>query len=58
MEHIFTASIKDILKKNFAKNADDIFDKSQLIQYINEKPVRQVVVQKQGQVLQICMQFM
>ncbi|WP_324712660.1 hypothetical protein [Flavobacterium columnare] len=37
MEHIFTANIKEILQKNFDKNADDIFDKSQLIQYINEK---------------------
>ena len=37
MEHIFTINIKEILRKNFAKNADDIFEKSQLIQYINEK---------------------
>ncbi|WP_253255913.1 hypothetical protein VT569_11740 [Flavobacterium psychrophilum] len=37
MEHIFTANIKEILQRNFDKNADDIFDKSQLIQYINEK---------------------
>lgn len=37
MEHIFTANIKEILKRKFDKNADDIFDKSQLIQYINEK---------------------
>lgn len=37
MEHIFTSSIKEILQKNFIKNADDIFEKSQLIQYINEK---------------------
>jgi len=37
MEHIFTANIKGILQKNFEKNADDIFEKSQLIQYINEK---------------------
>lgn len=37
MEHLFTANIKEILQKNFNKNADDIFEKSQLIQYINEK---------------------
>ena len=37
MEHIFTITIKEVLQRNFAKNADDIFEKSQLIQYINEK---------------------
>ncbi|MCX6250234.1 MAG: hypothetical protein NTX61_05725 [Bacteroidetes bacterium] len=37
MENIFTANIKSILKKHFGKTADDIFEKSQLIQYINEK---------------------
>ena len=37
MEHLFTVNIKEVLRKNFAKNADDIFEKSQLIQYINEK---------------------
>ncbi len=37
MENIFTANIKSVLQKHFGKNADDIFDKSQLIQYINEK---------------------
>ena len=37
MENIFTANIKSVLEKHFIKNADDIFDKSQLIQYINEK---------------------
>jgi hypothetical protein len=37
MEHVFTSNIKEILQKNFGKNTDDIFDKSQLIQYINEK---------------------
>ena len=37
MENIFTANIKSVLEKHFGKNADDIFDKSQLIQYINEK---------------------
>jgi hypothetical protein len=37
MENIFTANIKAILLKQFGKNADNIFDKSQLIQYINEK---------------------
>ncbi|GAB4200043.1 MAG: hypothetical protein Fur0023_03010 [Bacteroidia bacterium] len=37
MENIFTTNIKSVLEKHFGKNADDIFDKSQLIQYINEK---------------------
>jgi len=37
MENIFTANIKSVLEKHFGKTADDIFDKSQLIQYINEK---------------------
>ena len=37
MENIFTENIKAVLKKHFGKNADDIYDKSQLIQYINEK---------------------
>ncbi len=37
MENIFTVNIKLILEKNFGKHADEIFDKSQLIQYINEK---------------------
>jgi hypothetical protein len=37
MEHIFTEKIKEILSNNFNENAEDIFDKSQLIQYINEK---------------------
>ena len=37
MEHIFTATIKSVLEKHFGNNADDIFEKNQLIQYINEK---------------------
>lgn len=37
MEHIFTQKIKEILYRNFDENADDILDKSQLIQYINTK---------------------
>lgn len=37
MEHIFTLKIKEILQSNFNNNANDIFGKSQLIQYINEK---------------------
>ena len=37
MEHIFTSKIKEILINNFGENADDIFDKNQLIQYVNEK---------------------
>lgn len=37
MEHTFTANIKSILTRHFKENADDVFEKSQLIQYINEK---------------------
>jgi hypothetical protein len=37
MEHIFTINIKDILDRNFSSNATEIFEKSQLIQYINQK---------------------
>jgi hypothetical protein len=37
MEHTFTANIKSALNLHFKKHADDIFEKSQLIQYINEK---------------------
>lgn len=37
MEHIFTASIKDILKKHFGDKADTIFNQSLIIQYINQK---------------------
>ncbi len=37
MENIFTVNIKTVLQNHFGKKANDIFDKSQLIQYINEK---------------------
>lgn len=37
MEHTFTKKIKEILRKHFSDNADDIFDKSELLQYINFK---------------------
>jgi hypothetical protein len=37
MEHLFTNNIKVILKKNFGKNAETIFEKNLLIQYLNEK---------------------
>ncbi len=37
MENLFTSNIKNILKVEFGKNAEEIFEKSQLIQYINEK---------------------
>lgn len=37
MEHTFTNSIKAILKKNFGKNADVIFEKNLFVQYLNEK---------------------
>jgi hypothetical protein len=37
MENIFTVNIKSVLQKYFGVEADDVFGKSQLIQYINEK---------------------
>jgi hypothetical protein len=37
MEHPFTANIKAILRQEFGKNADSVFEKSLLIQYLNEK---------------------
>ncbi len=37
MENIFTNNIKEILLNHFGNNSDDIFDKSQLLQYINIK---------------------
>ena len=37
MEHIFTANIRAVLQNHFGKSADDIYEKSHLIQYINEK---------------------
>ena len=37
MEHKFTSNIKVILKKNFGKNSETIFEKSLLVQYLNEK---------------------
>ena len=37
MENIFTTIIKSVLGKMFGRYADEIFEKSQLIQYINEK---------------------
>ncbi len=37
MEHIFTDNIKTVLKRYFKKEADEVFEKSLLIQYINEK---------------------
>jgi hypothetical protein len=58
MENIFTANIKAILSKHFGKNADEVFEKSQLVQYINEKPVRQTEAQKHVQVLLIFTQSM
>lgn len=39
MEHEFTPQIRDILGKHFHHAADDIFDKSPLLQYINLKTV-------------------
>jgi hypothetical protein len=37
MKHLFTESIEEILLRNFGNKANDIFDKSLLIQYLNEK---------------------
>jgi hypothetical protein len=37
MEHSFTANIKLILEKHFSKKAGDVYERSQLLQYINEK---------------------
>lgn len=37
MENIFTSNIKSILENKFGKKASDIYEKSRLIQYINEK---------------------
>ncbi len=37
MEHTFTTNIKQILQKHFDSNAEEIFEKSLLLQYINFK---------------------
>ncbi len=37
MEHTFTANIKAILRSHFFENANEVFERSLLIQYINEK---------------------
>ena len=37
MEHTLTNNIKSILKKNFGKNAETVFEKSLLVRYLNEK---------------------
>lgn len=37
MEHLFTSKIKEILQNNFGEDAEDIFDKNYLLQYINLK---------------------
>ncbi|MES2766567.1 MAG: restriction endonuclease [Bacteroidota bacterium] len=37
MEHTFTATIKEILTKHFGEKAEEVYTKSQLLQYINEK---------------------
>ncbi|MDR0969335.1 MAG: restriction endonuclease [Lentimicrobiaceae bacterium] len=37
MEHTFTANIKTILEQHFGKDSEDIFNNSQLIQYLNFK---------------------
>lgn len=38
-EHGFTPVIKEILRRHFGELSDDIFDKSELIQYLNIKTV-------------------
>jgi hypothetical protein len=40
MEHIFTNNIRVILKKNFDKDAETVFEKSLLIQYLNAASIR------------------
>lgn len=37
MEHTFTANIKSILQNHYGVEADDIYQRSTLLQYINEK---------------------
>lgn len=37
MEHTFTVTIKSVLEKHFKRDAQEIFEKSLLIQYINKK---------------------
>lgn len=39
MQHSFTKEIMDILETNFGKSADEIFQKSNLLKYINRKTV-------------------
>ena len=39
MEHDFTPVIRDILTKYFGDVAEDLFEKSPLLQYINLKTV-------------------
>jgi hypothetical protein len=37
MEHAFTATIKAVLQKNFGAQADELFERSLLLQYLNLK---------------------
>jgi len=37
MEHEFTQQIKAILKSHFGKAAEDVYEKSPLLQYLNIK---------------------
>jgi len=39
MQHNFTKEITDILETNFGKSANEIFQKSELLKYINRKTV-------------------
>ena len=37
MEHSFTLTIKELLRKEYGESGLEIFEQSLLIQYINEK---------------------
>src|SRR5438552_3900258 len=37
MEHSFTETIRQVLKRHFGSDADDVFTQSQLLQYLNIK---------------------
>jgi hypothetical protein len=37
VEQVFTETIKEVLKKHFGEQFEEIFENSQLIQYLNQK---------------------
>jgi hypothetical protein len=43
IKHSFTKNIEQILKQEFDKNADEIFEKSLLIQYLNKKTLQKYI---------------